>query len=73
MSRSSEVKNTKARNTATPVACSCAGAIFEVSGAFGQEQLDQKPNKTLKKQSVMDGPMDGPTDRLADGHSENIE
>ena len=28
----------KAGYTATPVACGWAGAIIEVSGAFGQEQ-----------------------------------
>ena len=32
------LKKNKARNTATPVACGWAGAIFEVSGTFGQEQ-----------------------------------
>ena len=35
-----EVKNekNKAGYTASPVACGWAGAIIEVSGAFGQEQ-----------------------------------
>ena len=31
-------KENKAGYTATPVACGWAGAIIEVSGAFGQEQ-----------------------------------
>ena len=35
--RSKRRKN-KAGYTATPVACGWAGAIIEVSGAFGQEQ-----------------------------------
>ena len=38
----------KAEYTATPVACGWAGAIFEVSGAFGQEQHSQKPHKRRK-------------------------
>ena len=38
----------KAGYTATPVACGWAGAIFEVSGAFGQEQYSQKPHKRRK-------------------------
>ena len=41
------IKN-KAENTATPVACGRAGAIFEVSGAFGQERYSQKPHKRRK-------------------------
>ena len=40
---SQQVKK-KAGYTATPVACGWAGAIIEVSGAFGQEQLGQKPH-----------------------------
>ena len=33
-----KTKSNKAGYTATPVACGWAGAIFEVSGVFGQEQ-----------------------------------
>ena len=33
-----EAEKNKAGYTATPVACGWAGAIIEVSGAFGQEQ-----------------------------------
>ena len=33
-----EKKENKAGYTATPVACGWAGAIFEVSGSFWQEQ-----------------------------------
>ena len=36
----------KAGYTATPVTCSWAGAIFEVSRAFGQEQHGQKTSLT---------------------------
>ena len=50
----------KAGYTATPVGCGWAGAIFEVSRVFGQEQHSQKPNKQ-QKSSVMDGPMDRQT------------
>ena len=32
------LKRNKAGYTATPVACGWAGAIIEISGAFGQEQ-----------------------------------
>ena len=38
------IKN-KAGYTATPVACRWAGAIIEVSEAFGQEQYGQRINK----------------------------
>ena len=31
-------RENKAGNTATPVACGWAGAIFEVTSSFGQEQ-----------------------------------
>ena len=40
-----ELHNNKAGNTATPVACSWAGTVFEVIRAFGQEQCDQRPQK----------------------------
>ena len=43
-----QVIDNKAGYTATPVACGWAGAIFEVSGAFGQEQYSQKPQKRQK-------------------------
>ena len=38
----------KAGYTATPVGCGWAGAIFEVSEAFGQERYSQKPHKCQK-------------------------
>ena len=41
------IKN-KAGYTATPVACGWAGAIIEVSEAFGQEQKGQKPHLRQK-------------------------
>ena len=41
-------KRNKAGYTATLVACGWAEAIFEVSGAFGQEQFSQKPQKRRK-------------------------
>ena len=46
---------------ATLVACGWAGAIFEVSEAFGQEQHSQKPHKHQKSKSVTDGSTDGGT------------
>ena len=41
----------KAGYTATPVACRWAGAIFEVTGAFGQE-LKAKKLKNAEKSKV---------------------
>ena len=41
----------KAGYTATPVACRWAGAIFEVTRPFGQEQWGQR-NKIIKKSKV---------------------
>ena len=41
----------KAGYTATEVACGRAGAIFEVTRAFGQEQRGQS-NKIIKKRKV---------------------
>ena len=35
--------------TASPVACGWAGAVFEVTWSFGQEQWGQRPQKPLKK------------------------
>ena len=46
--KKNEKKKNKAGYTATPVACGWAGAIFEVSGAFGQERYSQKPHKRRK-------------------------
>ena len=54
---------------ATPVAFGWADAIFEVSGAFGQEQHSQKPNKRQKSKSVTDGQTDGWTNRPTDQQS----
>ena len=48
------------RYTATEVACGWAGAIFEVTRPFGQEQRVQK-NEIIRKSNV--------TDRLTDGQS----
>ena len=42
------VTGNKAGYTATPVACGWAGAIFEVTRAFGQEQWGQRPQKNKK-------------------------
>ena len=42
------LETNKAGYTATQVACGWAGAIFEVSGAFGQERYSQKPRKRRK-------------------------
>ena len=53
----------KAGYTATEVACGWAGAIFEVTRPFGQEQWGQK-NKILKKSEVW--PTKRPTDRPTD-------
>ena len=50
----------KARYTATEVACGWAGAIFEVTRPFGQEQRVKK-NEIIRKSYV--------TDRLTDGQS----
>ena len=50
-------KKNKAGYTATPVACGWAGAIIEVSGAFGQEQFRQKPINAKKVKC--DGQTDG--------------
>ena len=58
---SDKMKN-KAGYTATQVACGWAGAIFEVSGEFGQERYSQKPH-IRQKSSVTDGPTDRPTDK----------
>ena len=38
LSKSKNLTNNKAGYTSTPVACGWAGALFEVSGTFGQEQ-----------------------------------
>ena len=54
----------KAEYTATPVACGWAGAIFEVTRPFGQEQWGQRI-KIIKKVKC-DGPTDQPTDRPTD-------
>ena len=43
-----KTKKNKTGYTATPVACGWAGAIFEVSGVFGQERYSQKPHKRQK-------------------------
>ena len=55
----------KAGYTATPVACGWAGAIFEISGAFGQERYSQKPHKRQKKVKC-DGRTNGRTDQRTD-------
>ena len=41
-------KRNKAGHMATSVACRWAGAIIEVSEAFGQEQKGQKPHLRQK-------------------------
>ena len=43
-----ERRRNKAGYTATKVACGWAGAIFEVTRPFGQEQSGQKPQKPKK-------------------------
>ena len=43
-----ELKRNKAGYTAIPVACGWAGAIFEVSGAFGLERYSKKTHKRHK-------------------------
>ena len=57
----------KAGYTATEVACGWAGAIFEVTRPFGQEQWGQR-NKIIKKVKC-DGPTYQPTNRPTDGQS----
>ena len=47
----------KARYTVTPVACWWAGAIFEFTRAFGQEQYGQRIKKSKKVKC--DQPTDG--------------
>ena len=47
-SQKSAKNRNKAGYTATSVACRWAGAIFEVSGAFGQERYSQKTHKRWK-------------------------
>ena len=47
--------------TAIKVACGWAGAIFEVTSPFGQEQWSQK-NKIIKKVKC-DQPTNRPTNR----------
>ena len=54
------LKKNKAGYTATPVACRWAGAMFEVTRPFGQEQCAQKI-KIIKKVKC-DVPTDQPTD-----------
>ena len=51
----------KAGYTATEVACGWAGATFEVTRPFGQDQWGQK-NKIIKK-IKRDGTTNRPTDR----------
>ena len=51
----------KARYTITPVACRWAGALFEVSKTFGQEQYGQKHQKS--KVWRKDGRTNGWTDK----------
>ena len=57
----------KAGYTATKVACGWAGAIFEVTRPFGQEQWGQR-NKIIKKSKVWqtNRPTDQPTNRPTD-------
>ena len=50
---------------ATSVACGWAGATFEVTRAFGQEQLGQKPKNAEKVKC--DGRTDGRTDQRTNG------
>ena len=58
----------KAGYTATPVACRLAGAVFEVTWLFGQEQWGQKKSKVWWTNEPTNGPMDrwtnGPTKRI---------
>ena len=60
------LRKIKAGYTATEVACGWAGAIFEVSGAFGQERYSQKPHKRRKSKVWR---TDGRTDRRTDRQS----
>ena len=57
---------------AAPVACGWAGAIFKVSGAFGQEPHAQKPHKR-QKSSVMDRRTNGPTKRGVESRSTRLK
>ena len=59
------ISNAWAWYTATPVACGWAGAIFEATPSFGQEQSGQRPQKTKKVKC--DGQTDRPTDQLTNG------
>ena len=45
---SNQRKKNKAGYTATPVACGWAGAIFEVTKAFGQKQYGHRVKKIKK-------------------------
>ena len=47
VTRENDVKRNKAGYTATPVACRWAGAKFEVSGAFAQEQQSHNRRKSI--------------------------
>ena len=42
------LSNNKARYTATLVACGWAGAIFELTRTFGQEQYGQRTKNIFK-------------------------
>ena len=54
----------KAGYTATPVACGWAGAVIELTKAFGQELLAQKAQKRRKgKKGTSKERTDRPTDR----------
>ena len=63
----------KAEYIATPVACGCAGAVKELTKAFGQKQWAQKAKKSQKNlkgtykltNQPTNQPTDGPTVRLS--------
>ena len=61
----------KAGYTATEVACGWAGAIFEVTRPFGQEQWGQRNKiiKKVKRDRPTDWPTDKPTNRWTGGQS----
>ena len=58
--------NNKASYTATQVGCVWAGAIFEITRPFGQEQKGPRTKINKKKLSLTDQPTDGWTDGRTD-------
>ena len=67
------LQTNKAGYTATPVAWGSARARFQVSAAFGQEQLNQKPHKHQNSKSGTDRRRDGQTKQGVESRSMQLK